>query len=246
MNQRIALTAELLPLYDYYIYHNLTQSLLLRNKGSITPFADGGALLSWGISTFVGGAFSQAKGEAVLAALDACSSPRWLYLPDDAWRTFVKSARPGRITDKCLRVYAFSGAPVAEPSQEPCIVPVTRELIGKNLPNTEAVTDELYSYTDMEDFFQTGFGLALVLDGAVAGYCLSEYSVDGSHGINIWVDEKYRRLGYARKMVNAFLRHCQAQNETAYWVCNADNLPSNRLAVACGFVLRSSMDYLEL
>lgn len=115
-----------------------------------------------------------------------------------------------------------------------------------NLPNTELVISELYSYTDMEDFYQNGFGLALVVDGAVSGYCLSEYSNNNSHGINIWIDERHRGLGYAKKMVNAFLLHCQKKNQNVYWVCNADNVRSNKVAVSSGFVLKSAMHYFEL
>lgn len=58
--------------------------------------------------------------------------------------------------------------------------------------NTQLITNELYSYINVEDFFQNGFGLALVIDNTVYGYCLSEYSIDNECGINIWVDEKYR------------------------------------------------------
>lgn len=69
--------------------------------------------------------------------------------------------------------------------------------------------------------------------------------MDNSLGINIWVDERYRGLGYAKKMVNAFLLHCHEKNQIAYWVCDADNIPSNQVAVSSGFVLKSTMHYLE-
>ena len=85
-----------------------------------------------------------------------------------------------------------------------------------------------------------------MIDGKVSGYCLSEYSIHNSHGINIWIDAQYRGLGYAGKMVSTFLRHCREKNETAYWVCNADNIPSNKLAVSPGLVLKSKMHYFEL
>ncbi|MBR5786356.1 MAG: GNAT family N-acetyltransferase [Clostridia bacterium] len=75
---------------------------------------------------------------------------------------------------------------------------------------------------------------------------ISEYSINNSHGINIWIDERYRGLGYAKKMVNAFLLQCQEKNQNAYWVCNADNIRSNKVAVSSGFVLKSTMHYFEL
>ena len=241
------LTPDILPLYDYYIYSNLMRSLQRRSMGKVGFLDDNnGTMLSWGISVFVGGEFSEANGEKVLAALDNSDSPRWFYFPDDRWTSFVKNARPDKLKDKWLNLYQSDGENAVTKDDSQCIVPVTREFIKMNLPGTEAVTDEMYSYADAEDFFQNGFGVALVIDGAVSGYCLSEYTVDNSHGINIWVDEKYRRSGYAGKMVGRFLNHCRDRNQTAYWACNADNIPSNRLAVSCGFVLKSTMHYFEI
>lgn len=205
------------------------------------------AMLSWGISTFVGGEFSQANGEKVISVLNDFNSPRWIYFPNDTWRSFIKSAYADRLKDKYLHLYQFDNTSlVSLDKAEPCIVPITQGFLEKNLPNTECVTDELYSYTDIKDFFQNGFGLALVIDGTVSGYCLSEYSIHNGHGINIWIDARYRGLGYGRKMVSTFLLHCREKNETAYWVCNADNIPSNKLAVSSGLVLKSKMYFFEI
>lgn len=235
-------------LYSYYIYRNLTQSLLLRKKGNVKFFAENsGAMLLWGPSAFIGGDFSKANGEKVISVLGDFETPRYLYYPNDTWCSFIKNAFLDKLKDRYLNVYQFDYIKINEFNEKiERIVPVTRDFIENNLPNTELITDELYSYTDIEDFFQNGFGLALIIDGRVFGYCLSEYSINNSHGINIWIDERYRGLGYAKKMINAFLLHCQEKNQSAYWVCNADNITSNKLAVSSGFVLKSTMHYFEL
>lgn len=45
------LTVDLALRYNYYIYHNLIRSLLLRKRGKVDTLAEkGSALLSWGIS----------------------------------------------------------------------------------------------------------------------------------------------------------------------------------------------------
>jgi len=240
--------ANISSLYRYYIYSNLTQSLLARKKGNLIFLPENdGAVLLWGPSVFIGGDFSKANGEKFISILGDFDSPRYLYYPNDAWRSFIQNTFGSKLKDIYLHVYQADFAKINEYQEKAeCILPVTRDFIAQHFPHTELITDELYSYTDMEDFFQNGYGLALVMDGEVSGFCLGEYSVDNSHGINIWIDERYRRLGYAKKMVNAFLMHCREQNQNAYWACNADNIQSNKVAVASGFVLKSTMHYFEV
>lgn len=235
-------------LYSYYIYQNLIQSLLLRKQGKVHFLVEnGGAMITWGLSAFIGGEFSKANGEKVISLLDDLHSPLYLNYPDDRWRSFLKSTLSDKIKDRYLHLYQFDHTSVPRPNENgQHIVEITRSFMENHLPNTESIIDELYSYTDMEDFYQNGFGLALVIDGAVCGYCLSEYTVNNSHGINIWIDEQYRGLGYAGKMVNAFLSHCQEKKQRVYWVCNADNIPSNKVALSSGFVLKSTMHYFEV
>lgn len=235
-------------LYSYYIYQNLIQSLLLRKQGKVKFLVENGsAMILWGLSAFIGGKFSKANGEIVISILDDLDKPLYLYYPDDRWRAFIKSTLSDKVKDRYLNLYQFDNANITELNEDKeCIVQITQNFIENNLPNTELVISELYSYTNVEDFYQNGFGLALVIDGVISGYCLSEYSNNSSYGINIWIDEKYRGLGYARKMVNTFLLHCQENNQTAYWVCNGDNITSNKLAATSGFVLKSTMHYFEL
>ena len=248
MSNHDILTADISSLYRYYIYPNLIQSLLLRKQGNIRFWEENrSAMILWGPSVFIGGEFSKANGEKVISVLNDLDTPRYLYLPDETWRSFIQSTLSDQLKDKYLHLYQFDNTHIIDPNEDrQCIVQISRDFIENNLPNTELVINELYSYTDMEDFFQNGFGLALIIDGIVSGYCLSEYSINHSHGINIWIDEQYRGLGYARKMIHAFLLHCQERNHNAYWVCNADNIRSNKAAASSGFVLKSTMHYFEL
>lgn len=248
MRDNDILTTDISSLYSYYIYQNLIQSLLLRKQGNVNFLVENSsAMLLWGLSVFIGGEFSKANGEKVISVLDDFDTPRYLYFPDDKWRSFIKNTLSGKLKDRYLNLYQFDHTKITGHNEDrQCIVQITRDFMENNLPNTESVINELYSYTDMEDFFQNGFGLALIIDGIVSGYCLSEYSINNSHGINIWIDEQYRGLGYAGKMVNIFLSHCQERNQNAYWVCNADNIRSNKVAVSSGFVLKSTMHYFEL
>ena len=116
----------------------------------------------------------------------------------------------------------------------------------QNLKNTNCIIDELYSYTNMKDFFKTGAGVALVINNEIVGFCLSEYSLKDSLGANIWIDDRFQGLGYAKKLTNAFLLCCQRKNKNVYWACNNDNIKSNKVAKSTGFVLDASDNYFEL
>ena len=246
MSKSTEMRSDLASLFDYYIYSNLIQTLFVKKQGTIRALPKQGAALLWGPSVFVGGAFTHENGSALLDVLKGYPRAIWLYVPDDEWRAFVKGVFSSRLKDRYLHVYRFEPeafSPVGEES--PCVWPVTPEMLQKQLPQTQLIQDELYSYTDLDDFAQNGFGVALVADGAVRGFCLSEYSLPDSQGVNIWIEEEYRGLGYARQMVNAFLARCSQNHQTAYWVCDAENERSNRIAAAAGFVLHNTMHYFE-
>lgn len=227
-------------LYSYYIYRNLICSNFLRNKGKFEKYENGSALLLWGPSAFVGGDFSKTLAEKIISESDKL---KYIYFPDEKWYSFFKNTFPDRFKEKILNLYQSDKINVT--SEEKCIIPITQEFLN-SYSDSELIKNELYSYTDSEDFFTNGIGLALVIDNRIYGYCLSEYSVCHSHGINIRIDEKYRRMGYAAKMTNAFLNLVNERKEKAYWVCDADNIPSNKTAASTGFSLKSEMRYCEI
>ena len=234
--------------YSYYIYPNLLRSLWLRKQGRVQPLPEkDAALLYWGISLWIGGECTPANADALLSVLEARPSPLWLYCPDDAWRALIQSRLSERLREKTVRVYRLNHEDMPVFAEDlPCIESVTRAFMEKNLPHSDLIRDELYSYTDMEDYYKNGLGTALVIDGGVVGYCLSEYSADDGLGVNIWIDEAFRGQGYAGKLVRAFLHQCQEKQLTAYWVCDADNFLSNKVARSGGFTLESTLQYFEL
>lgn len=248
MSEQDKPTPDISSLFDAYIYRNLIRSLLARKQGTVIFLPEhNGAVLLWGPSVFIGGTFSPSNGESVVSLLADSGSPRYLNLPDERWESFIKRTFSDKLKDRYLHLYQSDFTNITALNVDiDRIVPITRDFMEKHLPDTELIVDELYSYTNMEDFYQNGFGVALVIDGVVSGYCLSEYSIDNSLGVNIWINEKFRGAGYARNMVNVFLAHCREQGLTAYWVCNADNIRSNKVAVSAGFVLKSAMRFWEV
>lgn len=236
-----------LYLYDYFIYPNLIQSLLQRKQGKVIDLVDNdGLILSWGLSIFVGGKFSNQNGEQLITYLKELSSPRYLYVPDNTWCSFLKSKISNRLIDKQINSYIFDIGKDIDYIEDEHIVEITPNFMMKNYKNSNLIIDELYSYTNMKDFFQHGAGVSLVINDEVVGFCLSEYSLKDSLGANIWIDDKFQGFGYAKKLTNAFLLCCQRKNKNVYWVCDNDNIRSNKVAKSTGFVFETSDHYFEL
>jgi RimJ/RimL family protein N-acetyltransferase len=238
---------DILSLYTYFNYQNLIKSLLFRKQDyAHLIVSENSAMILWGPCIFIGGEFSQSISESIMTILQNSYTPRYIYLPDGEWNSFIKHSYPNQLRDKQLNLYQTDNiGDLNFQANSKYIIPISKTLLERNLPNTQIITNELYSYLNMEDFFQNGFGLALVIDNTVYGYCLSEYSIDNGCGINIWVDEKYRRLGYAKMMTNLFLKNCYKHKWKAFWGCNSDNAASNKVALSSGFVLHSTLHYFE-
>lgn len=236
-----------LYLYDYFIYPNLIQSLLQRKQGKAIELANNdGLIISWGLSIIVGGNFSKENGEQLIAYLKDLSSPRYLYVPDNTWVAFLKTKLSDRLIDKQINSYIFDIRKDINFVEDEHIVKITPSFMKANFKNLECIKSELYSYVSLEDFFQTGVGVALVFNNEVVGFCLSEYSLKDALGANIWIDDKFQGLGYAKKLTNAFLLCCQRKNKNVYWVCDNDNIRSNRVAKSTGFIFEASKNYFEL
>jgi RimJ/RimL family protein N-acetyltransferase len=94
----------------------------------------------------------------------------------------------------------------------------------------------------VDDFLQRSFGVCLVHDEAVVGFCLSEYNTDGRCEVGVWTAEAQRQRGLGKLMTLALVEQALQRGYTEVgWHCWADNLPSAALARSAGFVL--SHDY---
>lgn len=46
-------------------------------------------------------------------------------------------------------------------------------------------------------------------------------------------------------MTNLFLAHCHKKKWKAFWACNSDNVPSNKVDISFGFALSSTLHYFD-
>lgn len=236
---------DFLPLYSYLNSQNLVKSLLFRKQGKLIV-AEDSAIIIWGPCFMIGGEFSESIGENLKTSLQNSETTCYIYSPEGEWKSYIDHTFSGNVMTKYVNLYQANTINEMDcQTNLQYIVPITDTWLERGLPNSQLIKDELYSYLTMDDFFQNGFGLALVINDAVCGYCLSEYSIDNECGIHIWVDEKYRGLGYAKVMTRQFLRHSKSNNWKVFWGCDSDNIPSNKVALSSGFVFHSRQSYFE-
>jgi GNAT superfamily N-acetyltransferase len=107
------------------------------------------------------------------------------------------------------------------------------------LEHKEALREEMCSErASVVDFLAKSFGLVLLHEHAVAGWCLSEYNLGHRCEVGIAVDEPFRRRGLATLLGRAFARQSLAAGVSEIgWHCRRDNAASCATARALGFTL---------
>jgi GNAT superfamily N-acetyltransferase len=141
-----------------------------------------------------------------------------------------------------------------EPSRSRCvappsgyeILPVDAALLERGLENTGVLREEMCSERcSVEAFLRGSFGVCAVKDGALAGWCLSEYNCSEGCEVGIEVVEGHRRQGLAAAMVSAFAREAAQRGVGRIgWLCYKSNAASSATALSAGF--EKLVEYGEL
>ena len=139
-----------------------------------------------------------------------------------------------------------ANAAKAEPPEGYLIVPVEEALLARGLENTDRLREEMCSErVSVEEFLRQSFGVCAVKDGALAGWCLSEYNCSKGCEVGIETVEGHRQKGLARAMVSAFAAEAARRGVARIgWHCFASNGPSRRTAQSAGF--DKKLEYGEL
>jgi GNAT superfamily N-acetyltransferase len=170
-----------------------------------------------------------------------------LYYDRPEWATAVEavlSSSLGRYQPRQRRYFLRDAG--ADPLSEPGTAlpmgfrlrPVDQALLDDPaLGKREQLVEEMCSErTSAGDFLARSFGTALLRDGAVAGWCLSEYNLGQRCEVGIAVDEPFRRRGLAKQLGRAFARQALAAGvQEIGWHCWEDNAASCATARALGF-----------
>lgn len=117
-----------------------------------------------------------------------------------------------------------------------------------SMANREELTEEIRSEREsVADFLARSFGMALLHDRSVAGWCLSEYNLGRRCEVGIAVAGPFRRRGLATVLGEAFARQALAAGVSEIgWHCWEDNAASCATARALGFSLARTYDAHEV
>ena len=115
---------------------------------------------------------------------------------------------------------------------------VDSDLLSNNrLTNLDELKSEMCSERpSVEDFLARSFGVCLLHEDELAGWCLSEYNNADSCEVGIETVSSYRRRGLATVMASALVEEASSRGITYIgWHCWASNVASGATAVKAGF-----------
>lgn len=122
---------------------------------------------------------------------------------------------------------------------------VTADLLAdERVQNKAYLTEEMVSERpSIDDFLAKSFGLCLLHQDEIIGWCLSEYNCGPRCEIGIAVAEPFQRRGLATLMARAFIGEALTQGVYDIgWICWAGNRPSVATAEKIGLALVDERD----
>jgi len=107
--------------------------------------------------------------------------------------------------------------------------------------------DVLFCWSSVERFEALGLGYSILNpQGEVVSACYAiAYGAEAFH-INIWTDHNHRRKGLARHAAIAFLDEGVQRGRTIYWINDAPNIASRRLAESVGFLYARDLPTVDI
>jgi GNAT superfamily N-acetyltransferase len=184
-------------------------------------------------------------GEMLMQARQEGLTAFILQTADPAWEAHLESIMPCLETVHDRQQY-YACRKLIQPWQPLLpsgyrLRPVDAALLDTpDLSGLDALRMEMVSERPtVEDFLQRSFGVCLLHDETIVGFCLSEYNYAGRCEVGVWTAEAHRRLGLGKLMSLALVEQAMQRGYTEVgWHCWADNLPSAALALSAGFVLQ--------
>jgi len=181
-------------------------------------------------------------GEMLMQARQDGQTAFILQVADPAWESHLEAILPCLEPLPGLRQYYVCRQliqpwqPLLSPGYELRQVDAafldTPDLFGVDALRMEMVSER----PSVEDFLQRSFGVCLLHDGAVVGFCLSEYNCAGRCEVGVWTAEAHRRGGLGKVMSLALIEQALRRGyREVGWHCWANNLPSASLARSAGF-----------
>lgn len=146
----------------------------------------------------------------------------------------LKAREAGRFT------FRFAGPklswrPMLPPDGQ--VEPITPQMLRSGLDYATAVDGWVRSFwRSYDDFLVTGFGHCLLLERAIASWCLTVYASAGEVEFGVATAPTHRSRGYATLVAAACVDEAHDRRLTPHWQCWEDNKASVAVAEKVGFV----------
>lgn len=176
-------------------------------------------------------------------------------LADENWRerllqrmpeNYKAEPHPRMYLEGDLAELATPATPNPTPLEGFELAEVTPKLVNKpDLGQREELLEEMQSERhSVEDFLEHSFGVCLLHNRNVAGWCLSEYNLDDRCEVGIATAEAFRQRGLATLQGQAFFALAR-RNGIRYigWHCWASNQPSVKTALRLGLKPAKTYDF---
>ena len=165
-----------------------------------------------------------------------------LYFDDSGWESSIETIFQGKYPLLAPREYYqlnLNGEPprVDFPPDFSLRSVDKRLLASSNLAHLDHLREELCSErANEEDFLAQSFGISLVHEDELAGWCLSEYNTGSCCEVGIETSEAFQKRGLGTAMTREFARQAYQRGITTIgWHCFTRNLPSAATARKAGF-----------
>ena len=140
----------------------------------------------------------------------------------------LQHAREAKRVHYCLR----KGVNLEEESLLSCEIQMMNKFTFKDIFQLELA--KRY-YKDEQDFCENAIPFIAKYDNQIIGIIYSAGNDGLRCEIDIFVDDRYREKGVARKLAYKFLNECINRGIEVNWDCYENNVASNNLAISCGF-----------
>lgn len=99
-------------------------------------------------------------------------------------------------------------------------------------------------WNNRQDFIKKGLPFVSKDQHTIKSICYAAASEDGFAEIDVFTNEKYRGMGYAKEAVRGFIQNCLAENISPLWDCYSNNIGSMKTAKSIGFIESYRYEFL--
>jgi RimJ/RimL family protein N-acetyltransferase len=165
-----------------------------------------------------------------------------VYSPTEKWDGFITAMLLGYYPIKSSReYYAFKAHRFDWRQQLPPEIELRQVdaalLAERRWKNLDFLSDEMVSERpSVEEFLSKSFGVCLVREDEIIGWCLSEYNTGHRCEVGLATRGDYQHRGLATQMAAAFVDLARAKDVARVgWHCSASNVGSGKTALKAGF-----------